>query len=254
MSQSIVLPKYIAEIVTPENFPKRGETSRLVRRLQEWLTLQGNITSCDGEWGPATSAALKKFKGAGKDDTLDAMTWASLIFPLVRATAMPRLPEHFGSTVCEVARQYLRERAREAGGDNMGPWQRHFSRGREGQPWCQDFASTCWFDAARALQMKTLPFALCDDNWVASSYVPWVANEARRAGKFQPGETDKEVPAGSMFFLRHNGSWSHVGLVTAWHGDSIETIEGNTNDDGSANGYEVAARHRARYTCDFGLI
>ena len=45
--------------------------------------------------------------------------------------------------------------------------------------------------------------------------------------------------------------WTHTGFA---HGPSAEvfsTIEGNTNDDGSNNGYEVCARTRSLPKKDF---
>jgi hypothetical protein len=40
-------------------------------------------------------------------------------------------------------------------------------------------------------------------------------------------------------------SWIHTGMVSVLHEETFDTIEGNTNDEGSANGYEVCARNRA---------
>jgi len=58
-----------------------------------------------------------------------------------------------------------------------------------------------------------------------------------------------------MFFLRGGPhSYSHVGIVVRRQGDVIETIEGNTNDDGSPNGYEVARRIRHVSSCDYGVL
>jgi len=257
-------PKYTPELASPPFPVARGMTGPAVRRLQEWLTLWGYVTGCDGDFGPATEQALKNFKWeqivkqgdrSRIDGSVDDTVWNTLLMPIHRATAMPSIVDskHFGQNVTRVARQYLVERAREAGGDNRGPWQRHFARGRENQPWCQDFASTVWFDAARAQQLSTLPFALCDSNNTPNSYVPWVVLQAKAAAKFRPAEDPALVPPGSMFFLRSGASWSHVGIVVTDDGTVVQTIEGNTNAGGSPNGYEVASRTRARSSCDFGL-
>ena len=57
-----------------------------------------------------------------------------------------------------------------------------------------------------------------------------------------------------MFFLRGGPyGYLHVGIVEQAHSDgTMTTIEGNTNHDGSANGYEVCRRVRRIETCDFG--
>ena len=263
---SDVLDKYMVEL-TPPNLPLMpGMRSQDVRRLQEWLTLAGYVVSCDGDFGPATAAAVQKFKEftpgnpeRSKDPTPEVgpEEWNTLSLPLVRATKLPTVDrDTLGEAVCRMARQYLGERAREVGGDNRGVWQRHFSRGREGQPWCQDFATTCVFDAARALRRTKLPFPLVV-NGVASSYVPWVVDSARRNGMLMASADPRPIPVGSMFFLKSANPqvpYSHVGIVTKDLGNAVETIEGNTNADGSANGFEVASRHRARGSCDYGLI
>lgn len=262
MSLYTVPPKYLEEMRKPPELPIReGDKGIYVRRVQEWLSLHGWACACDGEFGPATKRAVMEFQAhhhAMALGEVDEPTYSTLVMPLVRASAVPSIMEKtFGETVLRIAQQYHREHACEAGGDNRGPWQRHFARGRENQPWCQDFASTVWFDAARLFltQGEKLPFALCDDNGVPSSYVPWVVNEAKMASRFMTGGTSDPIPPGSMFFVRGGSAgYVHVGLVMVDNRDgSFKTIEGNTNTDGSSNGWEVAIRFRSKKSCDFGL-
>lgn len=263
MSSKTVLPQYLDEQKLPRlpiPFGTGMQTPDLaVKRTQEWLTLHGWKTDCDGAFGSATRSALVAFKKAhnlGDAPEIDLPTYCTLVAPLDRATAVPSIVDKtFGDNVCRIANAYYREHPCEAGGDNRGPWVRHFGRGRQ-EAWCQNFASTVWMDAARAMQLQALPFALCDDNGRMSGYVPWVANEARAAGKFMTGGSPDPIPFGSMFFLRgRDGSYIHVGIVMQDNRDgSFVTIEGNTNTDGSSNGWEVARRHRAKTSCDFGVV
>lgn len=254
---------YRTELDAPVLSLARGSRGPGVLRVQEWLGLHGLGVVIDGEFGPATEAALARFQAAaGLPDRLqgsvDHATWAALTAPLVRATLKPSAddPGLFGPLAVALASRYLQERAREIGGDNCGPWVRHFCRGYA-VPWCQGFASTVWADAARALGLAVPPLALVLDG-IWCLYVPRMAAEARARGRFLDGRTievGRIVPAGSQFFLRGGpGGYLHVGLVTAHRGDLIETIEGNTNEDGSANGYEVARRIRRTITCDYGLV
>jgi hypothetical protein len=262
MSQNVVLPKYLEEMRQPPKLPLQvGDKGIFVKRVQEWLSLHGWACACDGDFGPATRRALMEYQAQHNFPALgeaDLGTYAALVAPIIRANAVPGIMEKtFGEQVVRVAQQYQREHACEAGGDNKGPWQRHFSRGRENQPWCQDFASTVWFDAARVflLNGELLPFALCDENGVASSYVPWVVNEAKSAKRFISGDDNSvAIPVGSMFFVRGTEGYVHVGLVVADNRDgTFKTVEGNTNTDGSSNGWEVAIRFRSKKNCDFGL-
>lgn len=244
-----------------------GTTDHGVRRVQEWLTLHGFATEIDGEFGPATRSAVSAFQkayGCERDDNagiVDVETWGALIAPMDRAELVNGMPDTFGARVCRIARAHLLAKAREVGGDNRGPWVRLYGRGVDQSsvrsfPWCQAFASHVWLKAARELAVD-LPFALVADGGAVSFYVPWVVDSARRAGRFRAGLNAGPVPIGSMFFVpgEINGRRSHVhvGLVIEDGPEAIVTIEGNTNRDGSSNGYEVAQRYRRKASLDFGF-
>ena len=64
---------------------------RDVRRVQEWLTLAGSRTDVDGDFGPATEAAVRDFQrrcALPVTGTVDERTWAALTAPL-RAASGP---------------------------------------------------------------------------------------------------------------------------------------------------------------------
>lgn len=50
--------------------------------------------------------------------------------------------------------------------------------------------------------------------------------------------------AGTIFIMDHGKGLGHTGIVEKVEGVWIYTIEGNTNDEGSREGYEVARRRR----------
>ena len=54
---------------------------------------------------------------------------------------------------------------------------------------------------------------------------------------------------GDLFYTR---SWSHVGLVVSVEGSYVTTVEGNTNNDGSADGFGVFVRTRRIADLYFG--
>ena len=54
---------------------------------------------------------------------------------------------------------------------------------------------------------------------------------------------------GDIFIMDHGHGLGHTGFVESIEGDVIHTIEGNTNDTGSREGYEVCRRIRKTNTC-----
>jgi hypothetical protein len=264
-----MMDAYTAELRAPFLPLRRGSTDAGVKRVQEWLCLHGHATGIDGDFGPATAAAVEAFQRANgclRDDNagvVDAETWGALVAPMDRAELVSSHPDKFGERVCRIARAHHAARAREVGGDNRGPWVRLYGRGIDQSrvdffPWCQAFASHVWLKAARELRVD-LPFALTTDAGAVSFYVPWVVDRARDAGLFRPGSGNPTVPPGSMFFvpgdIRGRRSHIHVGIVVEDPGfDAVEVIEGNGNDGGSFNGFAVVRRFRRKSACDYGLV
>lgn len=63
----------------------------------------------------------------------------------------------------------------------------------------------------------------------------WNKAENNRVSTPEPGD---------VVIFDYGGGKGHTGIVESVNGHSITTIEGNTNDDGSREGYEVARRTR----------
>ena len=60
------------------------------------------------------------------------------------------------------------------------------------------------------------------------------------------------VMGGSIFLVRRTPTdWTHTGLVTDAVPVAFDTIEGNTNDDGDREGFEVCSRSRGYASKDF---
>ena len=90
--------------------------------------------------------------------------------------------------------------------------------------------------------------------------VDTIVDRAKGAGKFlseQQARTSQgkaKIVPGSLFVVRATADhWSHVGIVSLADKDSFATCEGNTNDDGSANGFEATERVRGYKAKDFVL-
>ena len=77
-----------------------------------------------------------------------------------------------------------------------------------------------------------------------------VVGEAGRAnGKLIRNRALRKDPAliepGDVFLVVNSSrDWTHTGIIIQRKGDWIETIEGNTNDEGSREGFEVCRRLR----------
>jgi hypothetical protein len=52
------------------------------------------------------------------------------------------------------------------------------------------------------------------------------------------------IHPGAIFIMDHGKGTGHTGLIVSIHNGVAETIEGNTNDEGSREGYEVCRRTR----------
>lgn len=56
----------------------------------------------------------------------------------------------------------------------------------------------------------------------------------------------KDPQPGDIFIQDHGHGLGHTGIVEDIEGDSVHTIEGNTNDTGSREGYQVCRRSRRK--------
>lgn len=232
-----------------------GDKGSTVRRVQEWLTLRGYSLVVDGDYGPITAEVVARFQADSFLDAngrVDRETYTRLVEPM-RETLQQRLNMSLpiGSAVVEYARAHLAQHPREVGGQNRGPWVRLYMSGRDGtaRAWCAGFATFMIRQAVESLQLNMpLRGSFSCDN---------LAAQAKAAGLFvsEAEARDREIPPGSLFLVRRTSTdWTHVGIVEEAHELHFETIEGNTNDDGVREGYEVCARSRGYTNKDFVVL
>ena len=237
----------------------RGKRGKDVRRIQEWLCLNGYGVVVDGQFGPATEAAIKAIRrerGWPGKGPVDEAAFARLSAPMRRALTTPKkVRRKLGAAVVEIAHRHLAAHPREVGGQNLGPWVRLYMDGKQGThyPWCIGFA---WFvirQACEALNIE-MPFAKtysCDRLAADGRKKELMIREAE-VGRSDPAEL---LPPGTVFLQRRKpGDWIHAGLVVRANRETFETIEGNTNDEGSREGYEVCRRIRGYKDKDFVLL
>jgi hypothetical protein len=233
-----------------------NDTGPQVKLVQEWLSLNGIGVSIDGDFGPATDAAVKRFQsenGLIINGLVDQATFEKLATPMANAL-LPIDPsgQSIASLTLAYANQHLAQRPREVGGDNCGPWVRLYMDGHQGVawPWCAGFACFCLKAACDALK-TALPFT-------PSFSCTYMAVSAEHNGIFLGNPTDaqkSDIKPGAIFLLEKTSTyWQHTGIVTSVGKDHFETIEGNTNENGSTNGYEVCTRVRGFKKMDFILL
>ena len=105
---------------------RRGDKQGQVHLIQEWLCLQGWHVKIDGDFGPATEAAVKEFQTQRQlpaSGVVDGATFDRLVASM-RAALAPLAPQgrSLGQLVVAYAQQHLQQHPREIGGQNKGPW------------------------------------------------------------------------------------------------------------------------------------
>lgn len=152
--------------------------------------------------------------------------------------------------------QYLQFHPVEIGGVNAGPWVRLYMGGAQGNdyPWCAGFVTYVVRQAAGVHNADT-PISRtfsCDV----------IGMEAKgKPGKFVTRISPTQARVGSVFLVPHGTNKNdlvHTGIIVdpdaPGPGAVFCTIEGNTNDEGSREGFEVCERLRACSAVDVVLL
>lgn len=230
------------------------------KEIQEWLTFNGYPTVIDGSMGPATIKQIKGFQAhmsLASTGVCDDKTQAFLTQPMTRA--IQRIDPTFddltlGRLVVAYAKQHLAQGPIEIGGENRGPWVRLYMHGKDGReyPWCAGFATHLLEQSAQNLKTPMpVPYE-------------WGCDELAAAGKkaniflrpTSPAQFNTVSP-GSLFLIRKgDANWQHTGIVEAvdLETGTFMSVEGNSNTNGSAEGYEVTRLCRQLALKDFILI
>ena len=99
--------------------------------------------------------------------------------------------------------------------------------------WCMAFVYWC-FDQARQQEGINTPRLITKTGGVIAQ---WNKSKSYRVTDPQPGD---------VFIMDFGNGLGHTGIVESVEEHLIHTVEGNTNDTGSREGYEVCRRMRTK--------
>lgn len=235
---------------------KKGSRGKKVKLIQEWLSIHGIHLVIDGDFGPATDYGVRQFQKKKRlkvDGVVGSKTFERLIQPMSKSLKIinPK-GKTLGDLVVSYAKQHLAQHPIEIGGQNKGPWVRLYMKGNEGSawPWCAGFVSFILKQASDTIDAP-LPIK-------TSFSCDFLAASAKEIGIFlgeSKIENKAQITPGSLFLNRRTSTdWVHTGIVVQAENDFYHTIEGNTNDEGSREGYELCKRIRGYKKKDFILI
>jgi hypothetical protein len=131
---------------------------------------------------------------------------------------------------------------RERGSSNSGPEVDQYLKIvglKPGYPWCMAFVYWCYDKAATATGVPNF--------LIRTAGVMHQWNEQQPIRKIVLDKVLKKpaiIQPGAVFIMDYGKGTGHTGLVEKIEGTYISTVEGNTNDEGSREGFEVCRRTR----------
>lgn len=251
----MIKKQYILELKTKEPLVIFGmKNSPDVKKVQEWINLWKRYNSewkvstlMDGHFGDGTLAVVKefqKFRNLTVDGIVGNITWRELTEPMRKAFTRIEDDLSLKELIVAYAKQHLESAPREFK-QNEGTWVRAYMDGYEGKqwPWCMGFVQTI-------IDQATFTIGQSLKDYMPTTYSCDVVGNHGNKNDLLIRNADvrkdlSKVEAGDVFLVvKKPFDWTHTGLVTGIEDGWIKTIEGNTNDEGSREGYEVCERKR----------
>ncbi|WP_143304667.1 CHAP domain-containing protein [Chitinophaga vietnamensis] len=228
----------------PNRVIKAGETdASIVTAIQQRLTELGvGDLQSTGIFGPKTVAAVKQFQASHTDSygnpliadgKVGPITWAVLFGTPVTQPAAAPTP--LLAKAVEVAKGQIGV-MEVPPGSNSGPMVNQFlaSTGTPpGNNWCAAFVYWCFDQAAQSLGVPNplVKTAGCLDHWNRTTGTKILTADAVNNPSL--------IVPGSIFIRSYGNGFGHTGIVSAVNGGFMETIEGNSNNNGSRDGEGV---------------
>jgi hypothetical protein len=244
----------------PGRIIKKGESDKkIVIAIQNRLNqLNFGPLTADGDFGTKTLVAVKAFQAQHTDANgqqliidgqLGPVSW-EILFGKEQVPVNTQ-PKTQGLTdVIEIARAEIGVQEVPLN-SNRGPRVEEFQRTvgcGPGDAWCACFVYWCFDQATKNMGKKN---PLVKTGGALASY-------NLSTGKKIPAVEAKNNPAiikpGQIFILDFGGGKGHTGIITSVNGGFIDTIEGNTNDQGGREGSGVFGRVRKINSVNKGFL
>lgn len=208
----------------------------------------------DGQYGANTFGAVELFQTrhtdlAGNPLTVDGQvgsdTWGALFGRDAVHTSSSAPAKGLLAKVLEVAAGeigVLEDPPASNRGQRVEQYQR--STGVDpGEPWCAAFVYWSFMTAAAALGIPNpMKEKKCRTGSVVDLWDRALANGVKTVTREAALDDPSSIRPGMVFIITMAGGHGHTGLVARVLGNQLETIEGNTNDDGSREGIGVFRR------------
>lgn len=249
------------------NYPKRviakSESNKaIVKAVQAMLNMKGcGPVLVDGDFGNETQRAVKLFQTRNMDmngnpltvdGKIGAITWAILFgentVPAVEGTSSVLLNNALGIAISQIG--VIEKPAYSNRGKEIDEYLRRvgLNPAADSYAWCAAFTYWCFDEASKALNKNNplIKTAGCMSHWNKATCTKLLKEDAvANPAKIKPG---------FIFIIDHGKGTGHTGIVESVNGGFITTVEGNTNNNGSRNGYGVLRLTRKINSINKGFL
>lgn len=254
----------------PGRMIRSGKSGPNVRKIQQQLSDLGirEVGPVDGDFGERTEWAVRLFQARHEDSNgeplevdgvVGPITWNSLfgieLDGIEGETPPPPAPVgDLSEAALKIAVSQIGVLEQPKGsnrGDEVDDYMNAVDGTLRGQAWCMAFVYWCFRQATGNAPLRVPKTASVWRSWEMAQE----GNIGRIITAKQARAEPELVKPGMVFYIDTGGRHGHTGFVRDIVNGKLLTIEGNTNNDGSREGYGVFQRNKRRIdTINLGFI